>query len=119
MSKALHRALAAQPGWKGAPSLVREAQPLVLALYLNKPQWLSSEDIKLGCLLGVIKKEQSGQLEFKNLMQHAALFALVKCAVEPATDPTENYNLGVRWLHSQVPWGWCAVSRCCCLSHSL
>ena len=29
------------------------------------------------------------------------LFALLKCVLEPTTDPVANYELGVRWVRAQ------------------
>ena len=100
MSDAIKRALSQQPAWADAPALVREAQALLVSLFLEQPPWLSRDDLNLAMRLGLAKTE-GGSLTFNSLLGRSELFPLLKCALEPTTDPVANYELGVRWLRAQ------------------
>ena len=101
MSNAIKRALAKQAAWASAPKLVKEAQAMLVALFLDKPRWLSADDIHTAIKLGLATEKPDGSLKFNSLLGKSELFPLIKAALEPSVDPTANHRVGVRWVRSQ------------------
>ena len=101
MAAVVCKALAAQTAWKDAPDLVKEAQPILVALFLDKVQWLSRADLDLTEQLGYVQRRADGAMSFKHLIDVPHLFPLAKAALEPCEDVRANYELGLRWLRAQ------------------
>ena len=101
MSNAITRALAKQTAWASAPQLIKEVQPMLISLFLDKPRWLSDQEIELAIKLRLASTRADGALTFHSLVDRSELFPLLKTALEPTLDPAANYRLGVRWVRSQ------------------
>lgn len=109
-SKVLRRALANQPAWAGATSAMLEFQPLAVACYLGKPEYLSASDLELATALGMIERgggdgNHGEALRLCSVLDGKTmhLMPLIRACVEPSEDCMANYALGLDWLRqSQV-----------------
>lgn len=107
MATAVRAALEEQPAWKDAPPLVKALQPIFVALFLERPRWLSREGLQLAEQLGFVAAHEDetgdadGELSLSAMVEHPHLFPLLKAALEPCDDVRANYELGLRWLRAQ------------------
>ena len=100
MAAGVRKLLAAQPAWRDAPEIFREIQPLLVIFFLDKPRWLSSEDLELAETLGFVTRGPAG-MQFKSIMDSPWFFPLLKVSLEPCDNMLANYELGIAWLRAQ------------------
>ena len=101
MASAMRKALAVQPAWRDAPSIIKELQPLLLTLFLDKPRWYSREDLDICETLGFLVRRESGDMRFESMMKFPHFFPLLKVSLEPCDDMMANFEMGVAWIRAQ------------------
>ena len=101
MAAGVRTLLKAQPAWRDAPEIIKEVQPLFVILFLDKPRWLSSDDLHMAETLGFVTRDAVRGMKFGSIMESPWFFPLLKVCLEPCDDLLANYGLGVDWLRAQ------------------